>query len=88
MSDPFFLGVQIITLTENVITGTVYQSLIYCFGVSGLLCVLMFVYYYTVCYFTGIFNAVVREISVLFMDSKDSVFCILKGRPVLSTSSL
>ena len=30
--------------------------------------------YYTVCYFTGIFDAVVRQISVLFMDSKDSVF--------------
>ena len=40
MSDPFFLGVQIITLTENVITGTVYQSLIYCFGVSGPLSVI------------------------------------------------
>ena len=37
------------------------------------LCVVMFMYY-TVCYFTGIFDAVVRQISVLFMDSKDSVF--------------
>ena len=29
---------------------------------------------YTVCYFTGIFYAVVRQISMLFIDSKDSVF--------------
>ena len=39
------------------------------------LCELMFMYY-TVCYFTGIFYAVVRHISMLFIDSKDSVFCI------------
>ena len=32
-------------------------------------------YYYTVCYFTGIFHAVVRQISMLFTDNKDSVFC-------------
>ena len=31
--------------------------------------------YYTVCYFTGIFYAVVRHISMLFIDNKDSVFC-------------
>ena len=32
--------------------------------------------YYTVCYFTGIFYAVVRQICVLFIDNKDSVlFC-------------
>ena len=31
--------------------------------------------YYTVCYFTGIFYAVVRQISMLFIDNKDSVFC-------------
>ena len=37
----------------------------------------MFVYYYTVCYFTSIFYAVVRHISVLFVDNKDSAFCIL-----------
>ena len=30
---------------------------------------------YTVCYFTGIFYAVVREISMLFIDNKHSVFC-------------
>ena len=34
-------------------------------------------YYYTACYFTCIFYAVARQISVLFIDSKDSVFCIL-----------
>ena len=37
----------------------------------------MFVYYYTVCYFTSISYAVVRHISVLFVDNKDSAFCIL-----------
>ena len=31
----------------------------------------------TLCYFTGIFYAVVRQISMLFIDNKDSVFCIL-----------
>ena len=30
--------------------------------------------YRTVCYLTGIFHAVVRQISMLFIDSKDSVF--------------
>ena len=34
-------------------------------------------YYYTVCYFTGIFYAVVRQISMLFIDNKDFAFCIL-----------
>ena len=34
-------------------------------------------YYYTVCYFTSIFYAVVRQISVLFIYNNDSVFCIL-----------
>ena len=33
--------------------------------------------YYTVCYVTGIFYAVVREISLLFIDNKASVFCIV-----------
>ena len=37
----------------------------------------MFMYYYTVCYFICIFYAVVRQISMLFIDNKDSVFCIL-----------
>ena len=32
--------------------------------------------YYTVYYFTGIFYAVVRQISMLFIDNKDSVFCL------------
>ena len=36
----------------------------------------MFVYF-TVCYFAGIFYAVVSQISMLFIDNKDSVFCIL-----------
>ena len=31
--------------------------------------------YYTMCYLTGIFYAVVRQISVLFIDNKISVFC-------------
>ena len=36
------------------------------------------------CYFTGIFYAVVRQISTLFIDNKDSVFCIVSvsGRQV------
>ena len=29
------------------------------------------------CYFAGIFYAVVRQISMLFIDNKDSVVCIL-----------
>ena len=38
----------------------------------------MFMYYsfYTVRYFTGIFYAVVRQISLLFIDNKDYVFCM------------
>ena len=36
------------------------------------LCVLLFMYY-TVSYFTGIFYAVVRHITMLFIDNKDSV---------------
>ena len=34
--------------------------------------------YYTVCYFIGICYAVVRQISVLFIDNTNSVFCILQ----------
>ena len=30
--------------------------------------------YYTVCYFTGIFYAVVRQSSMLFIDNKYSVY--------------
>ena len=33
--------------------------------------------YYTVCYFTGIFYAVKRQISMLFIENEDSVFYIL-----------
>ena len=33
-------------------------------------------YYYTVYYFTCIFYTVVRQISMLFINNKDSVFCI------------
>ena len=45
-----------------------------CFTIYG---VLMFMYY-TVCYCTGIFYAVVRQISMLVIDNKDSVFTIAK----------
>ena len=38
-----------------------------------IICVLVFMYY-NVCYFTSIFYAVVRLISMLSIDSKDSVF--------------
>ena len=38
-----------------------------------LLCVLVFMYY-NVCYFTSILYAVVRLISMLSIDNKDSVF--------------
>ena len=33
--------------------------------------------HYTVCYLTGIFYAVVRQISMLFIDNNISLFCIL-----------
>ena len=46
------------------------------------LCVLMFIYY-TVCYFTGIFYAVIRQISMLFIDNKDFVFCTLTAGSLL-----
>ena len=36
----------------------------------------MFMYYYTVCYFTCIFYAVIRQSSMLFIDNKGSVFYI------------
>lgn len=46
------------------------------------LCVLLYVCshvhvlcYYVVCYFTGILYAVVRQISMSFIDNKDSGFC-------------
>ena len=34
-------------------------------------------YYYTVCYFTGIFYAVIRQICMLLIDTKGFVLCIL-----------
>ena len=37
--------------------------------------------YYTVCYLTGIFYAVVRQISMLFIDNKKIVFRILYSVP-------
>ena len=40
------------------------------------ICVFMFMYY-TVCYFSVIFYSVVIKISMLFIDNKDSIFCIL-----------
>ena len=40
------------------------------------MCVFMFMYD-TVRYFTGIFYAVVRQISMLFINNKDSAFCVL-----------
>ena len=43
------------------------------------ICVIMFMYY-TVYYFTGIFYAVVRQISMLIIDNKDSVVCSLMYR--------
>ena len=40
------------------------------------------VMYYTVCYLTGIFYAVVRQISMLFIDNKISVFCKSTRHPL------
>ena len=50
-----------------------YWYLHYIYDLILYLCIM----YYTVCYLTGIFYAVVRQISVLFIDNKISVFCIL-----------
>ena len=36
------------------------------------------------CYFTGIFYAVVRQMSMLFIDNKDYVFCIQSHKPAFS----
>ena len=41
------------------------------------LVLMLCIMHYTVCYLTGIFYAVVRQISMLFIDNKISVFCIL-----------
>ena len=42
--------------------------------------------YYTVCYLTGIFYAVVRQISMLFIDNKISVFCVFVVFPSVAQS--
>ena len=50
------------------------QSLEIKYSVFYNICVLMFMYCYTVCYFTCIIYAVLRQISMLFIDNKDSVY--------------
>ena len=50
-------------------------------------CVLMFMYY-TVCYFTGIFYAVVKQISTLLIDIKDCSCIILRAILVVSFMQL
>ena len=50
-----------------------YWYLHYIYVLILYLCIL----YYTVCYLSGILYAVVRQISMLFIDNKISVFCIL-----------
>ena len=63
-----------------------YVHVLYCVLFDWyLLCVLMFMYY-TVCYFTGIFYAVARQISMLFIDNKDSVFCILYNSSIIDAN--
>ena len=62
------------------------QGVVWMCRFTILICVLMFMYY-IVCYFTGIFYAVVRQNSVLFIDNKDSVLCILSVLPFPSSSS-
>ena len=49
-----------------------YWYLHYIYDLILYLCIM----YYTVCYLAGIFYAVVRQISMLFIDSRISVFCI------------
>ena len=48
-----------------------YWYLHYIYDLILYLCIM----YYTVCYLTGIFYAVVRQISMLFIDNNISVFC-------------
>ena len=50
---------------------TVYWYLHYIYDLILYLCIM----YYTVCYLTGIFYAVVRQISMLFIDNEIAVFC-------------
>ena len=52
-----------------------YWYLHYIYDIILYLCIM----YYTVCYLTGIFYAVVRQISMLSIDNKISVFCIEDG---------
>ena len=52
-----------------------YWYLHYIYDLILYLCIMN----YTVCYLTGIFYAFVRQISMLFIDNKISVFCILCG---------
>ena len=49
-----------------------YWYLHYIYDLILYLCIMC----YTVCYLTGIFYAVVRQISMLFIDNKISVFCM------------
>ena len=49
-----------------------YWYLHYIYDLILYLCIM----YYTVCYLAGIFYAVVRQISMLFIDNRISVFCI------------
>ena len=44
--------------------------------------------YYTVCYLTGIFYAVVRQISMLFIHNKISVFCTSRFSTVTEMRSM
>ena len=50
-----------------------FHCLHYIYDLILYLCIMC----YTVCYLTGIFYAVIREISMLFIDNKIYVFCII-----------
>ena len=54
------------------------------FSVFHSIYILMFMYL-IVCYFTGLFYAVIRQISMLFIDNKDSGFCTSQLSAVLLT---
>ena len=71
-------GRQLILLTE-----AVYWYLHYIYD----LVLMLYIMYYTVCYLTGIFYAVVRQISMLFRDNKISVFCIIDASTVYVRAS-
>ena len=51
--------------------------LVFALYLRSYLVLMLCIMYYTVCYLTGIFYAVVRQISMLFIDNKKIVFCIL-----------